>query len=735
MNSDQQKRTIYALLAGIFVIYTVAGVVFNIVIPLGEAPDEPAHFSYVQYVAQHNALPVMQPRYQDNATVEAFQAPAYYVVAALLTHFALQGETLQLSYSPAYEFGKPARLLLPLPEHAFPWRGAALAWHLVRFFSLALGAVTLWATYRSARLVFESRWLALAATAYLALNPQFISLHSTVTNDALATTVGSLLVLVALYLLKEGTLRYFLIAALLTMLGILTKPSALTLYPGIALALLIAWLRLPRGYHRWVALAMCVLIPIAGSGWWIFRNLRLYGDLVGLTVAKQALASNYYPTALTLQQFVAILPQMFWQTFRSSWGYFGWIAYPLSRPVFQLILGLHLPPVAGLLLKRKAATSQQWQAWILVASWVGLMLGFLYYNRETTSSGWQGRFLFPGMPIMALGFVAGWRYWIKQRERLFAGLIAGAGGALTLYAVVGIVLPAYQTPRFLSAETTLPSSCAATFPGGLELVGCEIEPERARPGSHVSLTLYWKITQEPSMVPYNFVVDSYTPYGDMVIFRTESRLARSFPTVMWPTDSIVPDHYTLDIAQGQRQVAAELGLQVLLRDKTVSDRWQPVAERIGIGRVIVGASAMLDLPRRVQARFGEDMIALTGDDISPTLIYAGDTLTVTLHWRALEQPPADYQVFVHLLDDTGQLIAQHDSPPRLGLYPTSAWAAGENVLDVHPIQLPDAYQGNIQPCVGLYPLNSLERLPVTGGVEGICPERSVPLTPITVLTR
>lgn len=731
MNLDRQKKIAHALLAGLFAVYVIAGVTFSIVMPLGEAPDEPAHFSYVQYVAQNNALPVMQPRYQDNATVEAFQAPAYYVMAALLTRFALQGENFHLSYNPAYEFGKPARLLLPLPEHAFPWRGAALAWHLVRFFSLTLGMVSLWATYRSARLVFESHWLALATTAYLALNPQFIFLHSTVTNDALATTVGSLLILIALYLLKEGGMKYFLIAALLTMLGILTKPSALTLYPGVALALLIAWLRLPRGYQRWAALALCVCIPFAGSGWWVLRNLRLYGDLVGLAVAKQALASNYYPTALTLRQLVAVLPQMFWQTFQSSWGYFGWIAYPLSRPIFQLILGLHFPSIIGLLQRRKAATSQRWQSWILVASWVGLVLGFLYYNRETTSSGWQGRFLFPGLPIMAIGFVAGWRYWIRQRERLFAGLMAGTGGVLTLYAVVGIVLPAYLPPRFLSTETALPGSCAVTFPGGLELVGCELQPERARAGSRMSLTLYWKV-QEPSNAPYLFVVDSYTPYGDIVIARTESRLVRRFPIGMWPVNTIVVDRYALDIARGQRQAAAELGLQVLVRDKNVADGWRPAAGRVGVGRVIVSGGAALDIPRRVQVRFGGDMIALTGNAVTPTAIHAGETLTVTLRWRALQRPPADYQVFVHLLDGAGQLVAQHDGPPRLGLYPTSAWAAGENVEDVHPIQLPDTYQGIVQPCVGLYTLDSLERLPVTGEAEGICPYRSAPLSPITV---
>ncbi len=733
-DTDRQKRIARGLLVGLFVVYAAVGVAFSIVVPLGEAPDEPAHFFYVHYVAQNGKLPVMQPRYEDNATVEAFQAPAYYMTAALLTRFAMRGE-VQLYHNPAYGYGKFAPTFLALAEHRFPWRGVTLAWHLTRFFSLALGAVSLWATYRTARLLFQSRWLALAATAYLALNPQFIYLHSMVTNDALATTVSSLLTLTALHLLQEGTLKHFLVAALLTMLGILTKPSALTLYPGIALALLIAWQRLPRGYRRWAAIVLCVFIPLAGSGWWVLRNLRLYGDLVGLTAAKQGLAPNYYPTPLSLPQLMALLPQMFWQTFQSSWGHFGWLAFPLAPTVFYLIAGLHIPAVAGLLLKRNTAALRRWESWALAAGWLGLMAGFVYYNRETNASGWQGRFLFPGLSITAIGFVAGWRLWVKRHERLFAELMAGCGLALTLYAAFGVVFPAYLPPHFLPAETTTPGDCAATFPGGLELVGCELKPQRTRVGSRLTLTLYWK-AQQPPPAPYTFVVDSYTQYGDPVVVMTESRLTRRFPTVLWPANRIVADRYTLHIAGEQRQTATELGLQVLVKVEGSKDVWQPAAGRIGIGRVIVSDGPTPYFPRRpVQARFGEDLILLTSHTVSPTPIQAGEALTVTLYWRALQSPPADYQVFVHLLDSTGQLIAQHDGPPRLGLYPTSAWAAGENVVDAHPIRLPADYQGVVQPCVGLYALDSLERLPVTGIPEGICPEGSTPLEIITVTSR
>ena len=103
----------------------------SIVVPLGEAPDEPAHFRYVRYVARDWNLPVMQPRYADNETVEAFQPPAYYGLAALLAAGGVEDET-QLLANPAFTFGSPFPAFLPHPEHGFPWQGAYLAWHVIR---------------------------------------------------------------------------------------------------------------------------------------------------------------------------------------------------------------------------------------------------------------------------------------------------------------------------------------------------------------------------------------------------------------------------------------------------------------------------------------------------------------------------------------------------------------------------------------------------------------------------
>jgi hypothetical protein len=89
-----------------------------------------------------------------------------------------------------------------------------------------------------------------------------------------------------------------------------------------------------------------------------------------------------------------------------------------------------------------------------------------------------------------------------------------------------------------------------------------------------------------------------------------------------------------------------------------------------------------------------------------------ESLALSLYWQAREPLAADYTVFVHLLDASGAKIAQADSPPDEGRYPTTAWEPGEVVRDVHRIPLTEA-KGGSHFVVGLYLLATMERLPVT----------------------
>jgi hypothetical protein len=110
----------------------------------------------------------------------------------------------------------------------------------------------------------------------------------------------------------------------------------------------------------------------------------------------------------------------------------------------------------------------------------------------------------------------------------------------------------------------------------------------------------------------------------------------------------------------------------------------------------------------------------------------GDSLRVVLFWQTLQPTGQNYTVFVHLLAPDGALIAQHDSAPKNGSLPTSTWLEGEIVYDEHLLHLPpDLTDGNYRVEVGLYILDSMERLPVLDA-SGREVANSVTLQPIVL---
>jgi len=81
---------------------------------------------------------------------------------------------------------------------------------------------------------------------------------------------------------------------------------------------------------------------------------------------------------------------------------------------------------------------------------------------------------------------------------------------------------------------------------------------------------------------------------------------------------------------------------------------------------------------------------------------AGESLYVTLHWFALSEMARDYHSYTHLLDATGQLVAQSDGIPDQGLTPTTRWLPGQIVTDRHVIALRDIPPGEYRIAAGMY---------------------------------
>ena len=97
----------------------------------------------------------------------------------------------------------------------------------------------------------------------------------------------------------------------------------------------------------------------------------------------------------------------------------------------------------------------------------------------------------------------------------------------------------------------------------------------------------------------------------------------------------------------------------------------------------------------------------------------GQTLAVTLFYRAAVAPAANYTAFVHLLGppkaDGSPLWAQSDSEPCGGGLPTGLWRPGDVIRDTVTLQLPpELPPGEYELLTGFYSWPDLRRLPVDG---------------------
>jgi len=114
--------------------------------------------------------------------------------------------------------------------------------------------------------------------------------------------------------------------------------------------------------------------------------------------------------------------------------------------------------------------------------------------------------------------------------------------------------------------------------------------------------------------------------------------------------------------------------------------------------------ANASLPNPINAQF-DFFATLRGYALSTETLQPGEPLDIDLYWQVTGQPPGNYLLFVHLIDrETEAIIAQRDTHPGLGRFPTSQWQPGDRIHDRIRLYLPEtAYApSQVAVSVGLY---------------------------------
>lgn len=82
-------------------------------------------------------------------------------------------------------------------------------------------------------------------------------------------------------------------------------------------------------------------------------------------------------------------------------------------------------------------------------------------------------------------------------------------------------------------------------------------------------------------------------------------------------------------------------------------------------------------------------LRLEGYEVSHVSLKRGTPLALILYWRALDDIPQDYAVFVHLIDQDGTIRTQADGQPRKGQAPMTTWEPRRPFTDVVLVPIDD----------------------------------------------
>lgn len=723
--TSAQRLVLAAILTG----YLALAIAYSLVTPLFEASDELWHYPMVQYVAENRfSLPVQDPANPGLWRQEGGQPPLYYYLGAAVTFWINTSDLPELRrLNPHADIGVVvpdgnANMVVHHAEReAYPWSGAALAMHLVRFLSVLMGFGTVALTFWLGRLLFPARpALALAAAAFTAFNPMFLFISGVINNDNLSTLLASLLLVMVVRLVAwrgQPPLRFYVALGVAAGAGMLAKFQIGFTLPLIALALAIV----ARRERSWRPLllggAVAGGLTIALAGWWYWRNYQLYGDATGINIFLDMVGRRQVPADLRQ---LWTEREAFMMAF---WGFFGGVNVPLPQWAYGAFNAIAAVAIIGLIValarwtvRRGARTTSAPLLWarVFAAIWpVIIFFSLLSWTRQTWAS--QGRLWFSALAALSLWLAVGLAGWTRRPavQRALLGLAGGVFVAIAVYAPIFVIHPAYSLDpmaRFSGATHEFPGQRAVCWaePGGARPALCmAAQPVggEVQPGDYVKFTPTFTATGELTrdwslfvhLVNADGIIEAQRdvyPGGGLL---ATSEIARD-KTWNNPIAVRVPEGVytpqTLDVYLGLYHLSS-------------GDRMIPTGDGADAAhnRVLLGQVDLVppegQAPNPVGASFA-GQLTLLGYTITDRSLAPGETTEVTLSWQTPRKLGAEYAISVQIIDPlTLTKAAQLDALPQP---PTSAWTPGETVVETRALTIfADAAPGRYRLMVRVYP--------------------------------
>ncbi|MFZ5471199.1 MAG: carbohydrate-binding family 9-like protein [Myxococcota bacterium] len=155
-----------------------------------------------------------------------------------------------------------------------------------------------------------------------------------------------------------------------------------------------------------------------------------------------------------------------------------------------------------------------------------------------------------------------------------------------------------------------------------------------------------------------------------------------------------------------------MGVMVLAacRDEQAGPKHRPPSLPPASGNEVRAFDAVpTDLTYRSGATWAQGAVVYHGSRVQPPNPRPGQAVMLTHYFSATRAPPVGFRFFVHLVDESGQMVVNMDHEIQNGAAPLARWPVGKVIEDQHSFPLP-AQPGRFRLLLGFWQDDA--RLPV-----------------------
>jgi hypothetical protein len=271
-----------------------------------------------------------------------------------------------------------------------------------------------------------------------------------------------------------------------------------------------------------------------------------------------------------------------------------------------------------------------------------------------------------------------------------------------------VTLPWFYTMFTLSPDAVPPLAGETASFGDVEFMGYRIEPDRLSAGVLPRATVCWRSLREDERLPVPYAFAFHITGQDGTVYYARDSYPGLGLYTNWQPGRAFCDRFTME--QRQQPVRGH-GYRVAigLFEPGSLERVPENDGKTFVGSIAAPAEALTDADR-ASAQFNFEEVYLL--DVAYT--QSQDSLSVQAKWGTGDWQPRPLTVFIHLLDQNGQLVTQLDLPLGGDDYPAELWGDNERAFaTTYDVLFPESTSaGDYSILLGVYDSLTLERLAV-----------------------